>query len=369
MLRSARPRVREHPRSRPAPSRREANTAPPPSRASPGADSARATWGWLVAAAVIVLSAILVVWAKTRPGFDPYGWLTWGHMTLHGGLDTNAAPSWKPLPYVFTVVYALLGSHELRLWMITSAAVSLAGVDLRGAHRLQAHRRPARAALGGLGRGDLRRARAAGHPGLLPLHPQLPVGSDDRRAMPGGDRPAPRRPHAAGVRCRGARRAGSPGGVAVPGPLCRVGVGPSPRHPPRADRRSGGDGAAVVRRSRAHLAHAVRGRRQRDGLRSPADLRSGRRHHPALPGAALLAAGGRRAARGDLGGVASVVGRPRDAGARRRRGRLGDRGDRLRPARLARPGALHVRGGRRDDRARRGLRRTGAGRPATAGRA
>ena len=88
--------------------------------------------GWLVALALVVFSAILVVWAKTRPGFDPYGWLTWGHMTLHGGLDTNAAPSWKPLPYLFTTVYALLGSHELRLWMITSAAVSLSGVVFAG---------------------------------------------------------------------------------------------------------------------------------------------------------------------------------------------------------------------------------------------
>jgi hypothetical protein len=88
--------------------------------------------GWIVAAALVAFSAALVVWAKTRPGFDPYGWLTWGHMTLHGGLDTNAAPSWKPLPYVFTVVYALLGSHELRLWMITSAAVSLSGVIFAG---------------------------------------------------------------------------------------------------------------------------------------------------------------------------------------------------------------------------------------------
>jgi hypothetical protein len=86
---------------------------------------------WLATAALMVVSAILVIWAKTRPGFDPYGWLTWGHMTLHG-LDTNAAPSWKPLPYVFTAVYALLGSHELRLWMITSAAVSLSGVIFAG---------------------------------------------------------------------------------------------------------------------------------------------------------------------------------------------------------------------------------------------
>ena len=88
--------------------------------------------GWIVVAVVVVFSAVLVIWARTRPGFDPYGWLTWGHMTLHGGLDTNAAPSWKPLPYVFTVVYALFGSHELRLWMITSAAISLSGVVFAG---------------------------------------------------------------------------------------------------------------------------------------------------------------------------------------------------------------------------------------------
>ncbi len=101
--------------------------------ATPARRRSRAGYvGWIVAAVVVVLSAILIVWAKTRPGFDPYGWLTWGHMTLHGGLDTNAAPSWKPLPYVFTTIYALFGSHELRLWMVTSAAVSLSGVIFAG---------------------------------------------------------------------------------------------------------------------------------------------------------------------------------------------------------------------------------------------
>ena len=103
-----------------------ASFAPRPRRLAPAYAAA------LVAAVVVVVSAVLVIWAKTRPGFDPYGWLTWGHMTVHGGLDTNAAPSWKPLPYVFTTVYALFGSHELRLWMITSAAVSLGGVVFAG---------------------------------------------------------------------------------------------------------------------------------------------------------------------------------------------------------------------------------------------
>jgi hypothetical protein len=83
---------------------------------------------WTTAAVVVVLSVVLVLWARTRPGFDPYGWLSWGKQTRAGNLDTNAAPSWKPLPYLFTVVFAFAGHYEMRLWMFASAAVSLSGV-------------------------------------------------------------------------------------------------------------------------------------------------------------------------------------------------------------------------------------------------
>jgi hypothetical protein len=56
----------------------------------------------------------------------------WGHQTLHWALNTNAAPSWKPLPYVFVVPYALFGHYELWLWMVTCVAVSLAGSVFAG---------------------------------------------------------------------------------------------------------------------------------------------------------------------------------------------------------------------------------------------
>ena len=83
---------------------------------------------WLLgAAALLVLSTLVVLWARARPGYDPYGWLVWGHLTIHGRLDTNGAPSWKPLPYLFTVPYALFGRYELWLWMVTAVAVSLGG--------------------------------------------------------------------------------------------------------------------------------------------------------------------------------------------------------------------------------------------------
>ncbi len=67
---------------------------------------------------------MIVLCADTRPGFDPYGWLVWGHQTIAGSLNTNAAPSWKPLPYLFTVPFALAGHYQMWLWMIASVAIA-----------------------------------------------------------------------------------------------------------------------------------------------------------------------------------------------------------------------------------------------------
>ncbi|MGH2867508.1 MAG: hypothetical protein ACRDNK_08065 [Solirubrobacteraceae bacterium] len=89
---------------------------------------ARGHPGWATTIGLLVLSAVIVFWADTRPGFDPYGWLVWGHQTTTLSLNTNAAPSWKPLPWVFTVPFALAGHYQLHLWMITSVAISLSGV-------------------------------------------------------------------------------------------------------------------------------------------------------------------------------------------------------------------------------------------------
>jgi hypothetical protein len=93
---------------------------------------------WTTGVGITVLSAVIVLLARTRPGFDPYGWLVWGRQTLTLSLDTNAAPSWKPLPYLFTVPFALFGHYQVWLWMIVSLAVSLSGVVFAGriAYRL-----------------------------------------------------------------------------------------------------------------------------------------------------------------------------------------------------------------------------------------
>jgi hypothetical protein len=87
---------------------------------------------------LVIFSYLLVRHANTRPGFDPYGWLIWGYQTLHLSLDLGGAPSWKPLPYLFTLPLSLFGSHALTLWMTFATAVTLSGSIFAGriAYRL-----------------------------------------------------------------------------------------------------------------------------------------------------------------------------------------------------------------------------------------
>jgi hypothetical protein len=104
-----------------------------PPQSEPGTQSflRRHVW-WFVALGVIVLSVIIVRVTNTRPGYDPYGWLIWGYQTLHLHLDLGGAPSWKPLPLLFTVPYALFGHFSLWLWMVTAEAAAFAGSIFAG---------------------------------------------------------------------------------------------------------------------------------------------------------------------------------------------------------------------------------------------
>ncbi len=83
--------------------------------------------GIATGAVLLVISALLVLWARTRPSYDAYGWMVWGYQTLHLSLDLGGAPSWKPVPFLFTVPFALFGHYQLWLWMFTACAVALAG--------------------------------------------------------------------------------------------------------------------------------------------------------------------------------------------------------------------------------------------------
>jgi len=104
---------------------------PRPARVWRGASAADLLrrYPWIVGAlGLLAVSTVVVLWAGARPGYDPYGWLVWGKLTIHWKLDTNGAPSWKPLPFLFTVPYAVVGHYAVWLWMVTSVAISLSGV-------------------------------------------------------------------------------------------------------------------------------------------------------------------------------------------------------------------------------------------------
>jgi hypothetical protein len=84
---------------------------------------------WLIVAlALIGLSILFLVLTGARPSYDAYGWLVWGRQTLHWNLDTNGAPSWKPLTFLFTLPYALAGRGQQWLWMVTEVAAAFSGV-------------------------------------------------------------------------------------------------------------------------------------------------------------------------------------------------------------------------------------------------
>ena len=83
--------------------------------------------GLAVGALVLVASILFVALTNMRPQYDAYGWLVWGRQLLHWNLNTNGAPSWKPLPFLFTVPYALFGHLQMRLWMVTAVAGAFGG--------------------------------------------------------------------------------------------------------------------------------------------------------------------------------------------------------------------------------------------------
>lgn len=99
---------------------------PSPPRSDRALDGVRRYEWWVAGVGLLLLSYVIVRAAGTRPSYDAYGWLVWGYQTLHLNLDLGGAPSWKPLPFLFTVPFELVGTtHAVTLWMVFSTAVAL----------------------------------------------------------------------------------------------------------------------------------------------------------------------------------------------------------------------------------------------------
>jgi hypothetical protein len=81
---------------------------------------------WLTLAA-LAIAALSLLYPST-PSYDPWSWLIWGRQILHGQLHIEGGSSWKPLPVIFTTVFALFGSAQPNLWLIVARAGAVISV-------------------------------------------------------------------------------------------------------------------------------------------------------------------------------------------------------------------------------------------------
>ena len=71
--------------------------------------------------AALALGALSLLYPST-PSYDPWAWIQWGRDIVQLELDTKTGPSWKPLPVMFTTVFALFGDAAPDLWLVIARA-------------------------------------------------------------------------------------------------------------------------------------------------------------------------------------------------------------------------------------------------------
>src|SRR3954466_11637319 len=86
--------------------------------------------GLAVVVGVCTALALLSLTLPTTATYDPWAWLIWGREVIHLDLDTNFGPSWKPLPVVFTALFALVPSAAPALWVAVARAGALVAIVL-----------------------------------------------------------------------------------------------------------------------------------------------------------------------------------------------------------------------------------------------
>ncbi|MBV9605333.1 MAG: hypothetical protein JO027_09505 [Solirubrobacterales bacterium] len=80
-----------------------------------------------VAGAALVIGALSLLIPST-PSYDPWAWLVWGREIIHVNLQTTGGPSWKPLPMLFTTVFAVFGKAQPDLWLVIARAGAVMSV-------------------------------------------------------------------------------------------------------------------------------------------------------------------------------------------------------------------------------------------------
>jgi hypothetical protein len=105
-----------------------------PPRAGDGTSRPFAACGrfYLLLGGVALAIGALSLLIPSTPSYDPWAWLVWGHQIVHGSLHVAGGPSWKPLPILFTVPFALFGRAQPDLWLVVARAGAIATVFMAG---------------------------------------------------------------------------------------------------------------------------------------------------------------------------------------------------------------------------------------------
>ena len=82
-----------------------------------------------IVAGSVALAALSLLLPST-PTYDPWAWIVWGREITQLDLDTVDGPSWKPLPVIFTTVFALFGDAAPDLWLVVARAGAIAAIPL-----------------------------------------------------------------------------------------------------------------------------------------------------------------------------------------------------------------------------------------------
>jgi hypothetical protein len=80
----------------------------------------------LVVVALIIGAFSLLI--PSTPSYDPWAWIVWGREIVHVNLQTTGGPTWKPLPVVFTTLFAPFGSAAPDLWLVIARAGAIAAL-------------------------------------------------------------------------------------------------------------------------------------------------------------------------------------------------------------------------------------------------
>jgi hypothetical protein len=77
---------------------------------------------YLVLAGVALVIGGLSLLIPSTPSYDPWAWLVWGREIVHINLQTTGGPSWKPLPVLFTTLFAPFGKAQPDMWLVVARA-------------------------------------------------------------------------------------------------------------------------------------------------------------------------------------------------------------------------------------------------------